>query len=194
LLGVGAFVLLAFWVNVLAATLAISGLLFYVLVYSLWLKRSTPQNIVIGGAAGAVPPLVGWAAVTHGIDLTAVYLFAIIFFWTPPHFWSLALRIRHDYARARVPMLPVVRGEREAKRQILWYTLILVAVSMMLFVTGSVGLLYLTGALLLGGGFIAFAVLNLYDRRLRWTRPLFDYSIAYLAVLFAVMVADRMLG
>jgi len=169
-------------------------LLFYVLVYSLWLKRSTPQNIVIGGAAGAVPPLVGWAAVTHGIDLTAVYLFAIIFFWTPPHFWSLALRIRHDYARARVPMLPVVRGEREAKRQILWYTLILVAVSLMLFVTGSVGLLYLVGALLLGGGFIAFAVLNLSDRRLRWTRPLFDYSIAYLAALFAVMVADRMLG
>ena len=193
-LGVGAFVLLAFWVNVLAATLAIAGLLFYVLVYSLWLKRSTPQNIVIGGAAGAVPPLVGWAAVTHGIDLTAVYLFAIIFFWTPPHFWSLALRIRHDYARARVPMLPVVRGEREAKRQILWYTLILVAVSLMLFVTGSVGLLYLVGALVLGGGFIAFAILNLSDRRLRWTRPLFDYSIAYLAALFAVMVADRMLG
>ena len=193
-LGVAAFVLLAFWVNVLAASLASAGLLFYVLVYSLWLKRSTPQNIVIGGAAGAVPPLVGWAAVTHGIDLTAVYLFAIIFFWTPPHFWSLALRIRKDYARARVPMLPVVRGEREAKRQILWYTLILVAVSLMLFVTGTVGLLYLAGALLLGGGFIVFAVLNLYDRRLRWTRALFDYSIAYLAVLFAVMVADRMLG
>ncbi len=193
-LGVAAFVLLAFWVNVLAATLAVAGLLFYVLVYTLWLKRSTPQNIVIGGAAGAVPPLVGWAAVTHGIDLTAIYLFAIIFFWTPPHFWSLALRIRQDYARARVPMLPVVRGEHEAKRQILWYTLILVAVSLMLFVTGTVGLLYLAGALPLGGGFIVLAVLNLYDRRLRWTRPLFDYSIAYLAVLFAVMVADRMVG
>ena len=194
ILGVVAFVVLAFWVNVLAATLAIAGLLFYVLVYTLWLKRSTPQNIVIGGAAGAVPPLVGWAAVTNGIDLTAVYLFAIIFFWTPPHFWSLALRIRQDYARAGLPMLPVVRGEHEAKRQILLYILILVAVSLMLFVTGTVGLLYLAGALLLGGGFIAFAVLNLRDRRLRWTRPLFDYSIAYLAVLFAVIVADRMLG
>ena len=193
-LGVAAFVLLAFWVNVLAATLAVSGLLFYVFVYTLWLKRSTAQNIVIGGAAGAVPPLVGWAAVTHSLDLTALYLFAIIFLWTPPHFWALALRIQRDYARVGVPMLPVVRGEHEAKRQILLYTVLLVAVTLMLFVTGALGALYLAGAAVLGGAFILFAVLNLRDRRRRWSRPLFDYSIAYLALLFGVMVADRMVG
>ncbi len=193
-LGSAAFVVLAFGVNGLAATLATAGLLFYVLVYSVWLKRSTPQNIVIGGAAGAVPPLVGWAAVTHGLDLTALYLFAIIFFWTPPHFWSLGLRIRADYARARVPMLPVVRGDREARWQILGYALVLVAVTLMLFATGAVGLLYLGGAALLGAGFVTFAVLNVRDRRLRWARPLFDYSILYLAVLFAVMVADRVIS
>ena len=193
-LGVGAFVLLAFWVNVLAATLAVSGLLFYVFVYTLWLKRSTPQNIVIGGAAGAVPPLVGWAAVTGSLDLTALYLFAIIFLWTPPHFWALALRIQRDYARVGIPMLPVVRGEHEAKRQILLYTLLLVAVTLMLFVTGALGALYLAGAAVLGCAFILFAVLNLRDRRRRWSRPLFDYSIAYLALLFGVMVADRMIG
>jgi protoheme IX farnesyltransferase len=190
-LGVASFLLLAFFVNLLAATLAITGLLFYVFVYTVWLKRATPQNIVIGGAAGAIPPLVGWAAVTNGLDLTAVYLFAIIFFWTPPHFWALALRIRPDYARAGVPMLPVVRGDGEARRQILWYTLILVAVTLMLFVTGALGLLYLVGALLLGAVFIAFALLNLLDRRLRWSRSLFNYSIAYLAAIFAVMVVDR---
>ena len=193
-LGVAAFLLLAFWVNVLAAMLAVSGLLFYVFVYTLWLKRSTAQNIVIGGAAGAVPPLVGWAAVTHSLDLTAIYLFAIIFLWTPPHFWALALRIQRDYARVGVPMLPVVRGEDEAKRQILLYTLLLVAVTLMLFVTGALGGLYLAGATILGGAFIAFAVLNLRDQRRRWSRPLFDYSIAYLALLFAVMVADRIVG
>ena len=193
-LGVLAFLLLAFWVNVLAATLAVSGLLFYVFVYTLWLKRSTAQNIVIGGAAGAVPPLVGWAAVTHSLDLTALYLFAIIFLWTPPHFWALALRIQRDYARVGVPMLPVVRGEKEAKRQILLYTLLLVAVTLMLFVSGAVGGLYLVGASLLGAAFIAFAILNLRDGKRRWSRPLFDYSIAYLALLFGVMVADRMVG
>ena len=193
-LGLISFLLLAFFVNVLAATLAVSALLFYVFVYTLWLKRSTAQNIVIGGAAGAIPPLVGWAAVTHSIDLTALYLFAIIFLWTPPHFWALALRIKGDYARVGVPMLPVVRGEAEAKRQILLYTLLLVAVTLMLAVTGVLGAIYLTGAALLGGAFILFAVLNLRDRRRRWSRPLFDYSIAYLALLFGVMVADRMIG
>ncbi len=191
-LGLVAFLILAFGVNVLAATLAVSGLLFYVFVYTLWLKRSTAQNIVIGGAAGAVPPLVGWAAVTHSIDLTALYLFAIIFLWTPPHFWALALRIQKDYARVGVPMLPVVRGEAEATWQILLYTLLLVAVTLMLAVTGALGLIYLAGAVLLGSAFVAFAVLNLRDRR--WSRPLFDYSIAYLALLFGVMVADRMIG
>src|SRR3989440_532877 len=142
-LGVAAFLVLAFWVNPLAATLAISGLLFYVLIYSLWLKRSTVQNIVIGGAAGAVPPMVGWAAVSHRLDLTAIYLFAVIFLWTPPHFWALALRLKGDYARAQIPMLPVVRGDAVARRQILLYTLVLVAVTLVVVVTGALGLLYL---------------------------------------------------
>ena len=193
-LGVSAFVLLAFWVNVLAATLAISGLLFYVFVYTLWLKRSTTQNIVIGGAAGAVPPLVGWAAVTNHLDLTALYLFAIIFLWTPPHFWALALRLRQDYARARVPMLPVVRGDLVARRQIVIYTAVLVGLSLVIVLSGALGRLYLVGAALLGGGFLALAVINWRGRRLRWSRWLFDYSIAYLALLFGVMVADRMVG
>jgi heme o synthase len=193
-LGLMAFVLLAFWVNVLAATLAISGLLFYVFVYTLWLKRSTVQNIVIGGAAGAVPPVVGWAAVTHRVDLTAVYLFAVIFLWTPPHFWALALRLRGDYARAKVPMLPVVHGEAAARRQIVGYTVILVAVTLAVVLTGVLGPIYLVGAALLGAGFIALALVNLLARRQRWSRVLFDYSIAYLGLLFAVMVADRMIG
>ncbi len=191
-LGVLAFLLLAFEVNVLAASLAVAGLLFYVLVYTLWLKRSTPQNIVIGGAAGAVPPLVGWAAVTHQLDLTAVYLFAIIVFWTPPHFWALALRTKADYARARIPMLPVVVGERQARWQILGYTLLLVAVTWMLFVTGSVGWIYLVGATGLGAGFVFLAGQTVRDRGVRWSRRLFDYSIIYLAVLFGVIVVDRM--
>jgi len=193
-LGLAAFLLLAFWVNGLAATLAISGLLFYVFVYTLWLKRSTVQNIVIGGAAGAVPPVVGWAAVTHRVDLTAIYLFAVIFLWTPPHFWALALRLKGDYARAQVPMLPVVRGEAAARRQILLYTLVLVAVTLTVVVTGALGLLYLAGAVVLGTVFIALAVANLRSRRQRWSRLLFDYSIAYLGLLFAAMVADRMVG
>jgi heme o synthase len=193
-LGVGAFVLLAFWVNVLAATLAITGLLFYVFVYTLWLKRSTTQNIVIGGAAGAVPPLVGWAAVTNSLDLTAIYLFAVIFLWTPPHFWALALRLRQDYARARVPMLPVVRGDGAARRQILVYTIALVAATVLIAFSGALGLIYLAGAAILGGGFIALAIANLRSRRQRWSRWLFDYSIGYLALLFALMVADRMVG
>jgi len=193
-LGVIAFLILAFGVNVLAATLALSALLFYVLVYTAWLKRSTAQNIVIGGAAGAMPPLVGWAAVTHSLDLTALYLFAIVFFWTPPHFWALALWLKGDYARARIPMLPVVVPEREARRLILWYTLVLVALSMMLFATRALGYLYLAGAVVLGAGFVAFALANLIDRGRRFARPLFDYSLAYLAVLFGVMVADRLIA
>src|SRR5438067_8543632 len=193
-LGAVAFLILAFGVNVLAATLALSALLFYVLVYTAWLKRSTAQNIVIGGAAGAMPPLVGWAAVTHSLDLTALYLFAIVFFWTPPHFWALALWLKGDYARARIPMLPVVVPEREARRLILLYTLVLVALSMMLFATRALGYLYLAGAVVLGAGFVAFALANLIDRRRRFARPLFDYSLAYLAVLFGVMVADRLIA
>src|SRR5207248_5135229 len=140
------FVLLAGTVNVLTAALALAGNLFYVLVYTRWLKRSTPQNIVIGGAAGAVPPLVGWAAATGNLTLPALALFAIVFFWTPPHFWALALLIRRDYEAARVPMLPVVRGERETTRQIVLYTVALIAITAVPFAAGTVGLGYLAAA------------------------------------------------
>jgi protoheme IX farnesyltransferase len=137
---------------------------------------------------------VGWAAVTHRVDLTAIYLFAIIFLWTPPHFWALALRLRGDYLRAGVPMLPVVRGESSARRQILAYTLVLVAATLAIVLTGVLGQLYLAGALLLGAVFIGLAIVNLRSPRRRWSRWLFDYSIAYLGLLFAVMVADRVVG
>ncbi len=192
LLGVVSVALLAWFVNGLAAALAAGAILFYVGVYTLWLKRSTPHNVVIGGAAGAVPPLVAWAAVTHRLDLTALYLFAIIFFWTPPHFWALALTARADYARARVPMLPVVSGEPATRRLILLYSVVLVVVTLLLFVTGALGLLYFGAALALGTAFIALAVQTLRDRGLRWARRLFSYSIAYLAVLFGAMVVDRL--
>jgi len=145
------FVLLASTVNVLTAALALAGNLFYVLVYTRWLKRSTPQNIVIGGAAGAVPPLVGWAAATGDLGVPALFLFLIVFFWTPPHFWALALLIRDNYAAAKVPMLPVVRGERETLRQIVAYTLVLIAVTLVPFLWGTLGLVYPAAALALGG-------------------------------------------
>ena len=136
--------------NLLAAALSLSGLLGYVFVYTLWLKRSTPQNIVIGGAAGAVPPLVAWAAVTGGLTGTPLYLFAIVFFWTPPHFWALSLLMKDEYARAGVPMLPVVRGERETRRQILLYTVLLYAVSQLPFCAGAFGATYLVASVVLG--------------------------------------------
>src|SRR5439155_19986541 len=151
------FVLLASTVNVLTAALALIGNLFYVLVYTRWLKRSTPQNIVIGGAAGAVPPLVGWAAATGDLALPALFLFLIVFFWTPPHFWALALLIKGDYEAARVPMLPVVRGERATVRQIVLYSVVLLGVTLVPFVWGTFGVLYLTAALALGGIFLVLA-------------------------------------
>jgi heme o synthase len=189
-LGICSFALLALTVNVLAASLALSGLLGYVLVYTVWLKRRTPQNIVIGGAAGAVPPLVAWAAVTGGLDGTALYLFAIVFFWTPPHFWSLSLLMKDEYARVGIPMLPVVRGEAETRRQILLYTLLLYAVTQLPFCAGGFGLAYLAASLLLGGAFIAGAVM--LDRRAdrRSALRLYLFSLAYLALLFGAMVAD----
>ncbi len=151
------FLVLAGGANLLAAGLGVGGALVYVLVYTAWLKRRTPQNIVIGGSAGAIPPLVGWAAVTGHVGAPALFMFAIIFFWTPPHFWALALLAKSEYARARVPMLPVVRGERETARQILLYTLLLLGVSLLPFAAGSFGWLYLGCALTLGGCFLAFA-------------------------------------
>jgi heme o synthase len=184
------FVLLASAVNVLTAALALVGNLFYVLVYTRWLKRSTPQNIVIGGAAGAVPPLVGWAAATGNLALPALWLFLIVFFWTPPHFWALALLLKENYAAARIPMLPVVRGERETTRQIVVYSLVLVAVTVAPVATGTFGWGYLAAALALGGAFVALALVL----RRAATRPhaarLFHYSLLYLAALFVAMAVD----
>jgi protoheme IX farnesyltransferase len=192
-LGALAFVVLVAFVNLLAATLAEVGLLFYVLVYTGYLKRSTPQNIVVGGAAGSIPPMVGWVAVTGRIDLLAIYLFAIVFFWTPPHFWALSLLTSTDYARANVPMLPVVVGEDETRRQILLYSLVLVAITAMLFASRSMGWLYLGSATLLGAGLIFQAIRLLRDGTPRRARQLFSYSNMYLALLFLAMAIDRII-
>lgn len=184
------FTLLASTVNLLTAALAFAGNLFYVLVYTRWLKRSTPQSIVVGGAAGAVPPLVGWAAATGDLTLPALFLFAIVFFWTPPHFWALALLIKRDYEAARIPMLPVVRGERETTRQILRYTLLLLAVTVVPFAAGWFGLLYLGTALALGAVFLAFAWALRRQTTPARASVLFHYSLLYLAVLFAAVAVD----
>jgi protoheme IX farnesyltransferase len=184
------FVLLAGAVNVLTATLALVGNLFYVLVYTRWLKRSTPQNIVIGGAAGAVPPLVGWAAATGNLTVPALLLFAIVFFWTPPHFWALALLIKRDYAAAGIPMLPVVRGERETVRQILLYSFVLVGVTVVPFLWGTLGLLYLVAALVLGGGFVWLAFGLARRTTPRRAALLFHSSLLYLALLFVAAALD----
>jgi heme o synthase len=192
-LGVASFVVLAVWVNLLAAVLAQVGLLFYVFVYTRWLKRTTPSNIVIGGAAGAVPPLVGWAAVTGEVSLLAVWLFAIVFFWTPPHFWALALLIKTEYEKARIPMLPVVRGEPETRRQILLYSLLLVAVTLCPFAFHLAGLFYLGTALLLGGVFVYFAV-RLHREGTRGAAlRLYLYSLLYLALVFVAVPVDSQL-
>jgi protoheme IX farnesyltransferase len=184
------FVLLASLVNVLAGALALVGNLFYVLVYTRWLKRSTPQNIVIGGAAGAVPPLVGWAAATGNLTLPALWLFLIVFFWTPPHFWALALLIRRDYEAARIPMLPVVRGVRETTRQIVLYTVVLVGVTLVPFVWGPLGLVYLVGALVLGGAFLWLALQLRARTTPRRAAALFHFSLLYLALLYVAMAVD----
>ena len=187
------FVLLASLVNVLAAVLALVGNLFYVLVYTRWLKRTTPQNIVIGGAAGAVPPLVGWAAVTGNLTLPALWLFLIVFFWTPPHFWALALLIRRDYEAARIPMLPVVRGARETTRQIVLYSLVLVAITVVPFFWGTVGFVYLGAALALGAAFLLLAMKLRRETTPRRASVLFHFSLLYLALLFAAMAVDPLL-
>jgi protoheme IX farnesyltransferase len=189
-----AFLLLALAVNITAALLALAGLLFYVLVYTMWLKRSTSQNIVIGGAAGAIPPLVGWAAVTGGVGPTAIFLFAVIFYWTPPHFWALALLIRSDYARAGVPMLPVVAGARRTREQIVLYTIILVVVTVLPLLAGSFGFVYAGGAGLLDAGLLVQSVVAVRSGTARSARHLYYYSIVYLALVFAVMAADRVVG
>jgi protoheme IX farnesyltransferase len=184
------FVLLASAVNVLTATLALAGNLFYVLVYTRWLKRSTPQNIVIGGAAGAVPPLVGWAAATGNLTLPALGLFLIVFLWTPPHFWALALLLRDHYAAARIPMLPVVRGVRATTRQIVLYSIVLVVATAVPFLGGTVGIGYLVAALGLGAVFLWLAVRLRRDTTPRRAAFLFHYSLLYLALVFVAMALD----
>ena len=191
-IGVVSFFVLLIWVNLLSAVLAVSAIVFYVLVYTVWLKRTSTQNIVIGGAAGAVPVLVGWAAATGRLDLTAWWLFFVIFLWTPPHFWALSLLISKDYARANIPMLPVVMGERETKKQILLYSLLLLAASLVLYGMRAMGIVYLIAAVALGGVLIYLAVRLLREQgTLRTARTLFWYSNLYLALIFAVMVIDR---
>jgi protoheme IX farnesyltransferase len=193
LLGCASVLLLALAVNPLAAALSLSGFLGYVCVYTLWLKRTTPQNIVIGGAAGAVPPLVAWAAVTGGLSGTALYLFAIVFFWTPPHFWALSLLMKDEYAKAGIPMLPVVRGEAETRRQILLYTVLLYAVTQLPFCAGGFGVDYLIPSMALGAGFIFCSLKLLRTAERRWALRTYLFSLAYLALLFLAMAIDAQL-
>src|SRR2546429_7787307 len=192
-LGIGSFLILTTFVNLLSALLACSAILFYIFVYTMWLKRSSAQNIVIGGAAGGVSRLVGWAAVTNSLTLPAIWLFAIIFYWTPPHFWALSLLIQKDYEKAHIPMLPVVKGEAETRRQILLYSLLLLAITLVLFAMGTMGYFYLVGAVILGGGLVYLAVRLWREQSKKWARTLFWYSNMYLAAIFTVMVLDRVI-
>jgi protoheme IX farnesyltransferase len=189
-LGVVAFAVMAFLVNLVAAFLTLVAMAFYVVVYTLLLKRSTPQNIVLGGAAGALPPVIGWSAVTGDITLPALVLFAIVFYWTPPHFWALSLRLRRDYQAAGVPMLPVVRGVPETTRQIALYTVLMVALTLAFFAVAHMGLVYLAGALLLGGLFLIQAMAMWREGTDRRAVRLYRYSISYLAALFGLIILD----
>ncbi|MFN2636596.1 MAG: heme o synthase [Gemmatimonadaceae bacterium] len=191
-LATGATFILAKFTNVLTAVLALAGFYFYVFVYTRWLKRTTPQNIVIGGAAGAFPPLVGWAAMTGAIDLTAVYLFLIVFYWTPPHFWALALLKQRDYGRAGIPMAPLVWGERETMRQMVWYNVILIALTLLPVAFGAFGVIYFSSAAVLGA-MLLFGVVRVSTSR-EWSSPawrVYKFSLLYLALLFVAMVVDR---
>jgi protoheme IX farnesyltransferase len=182
----------AMFTNVLTAALALGGFYFYVYVYTRWLKRTTPQNIVIGGAAGAFPPLVGWAAVTGRVDLAAVYLFAIVFYWTPPQFWALALLKQHDYDKAGIPMAPLVWGERETMMQMLWYALILIAITVLPVTFGAFGIVYAVSSLALGGTLL-WGIVRMM-RASEWTKEawwVYKYSLLYLALLFVAMVIDK---
>jgi heme o synthase len=193
-LAAGGFLFLQWSVNLLAAGLTIFAFAFYVLVYTLLLKRSTPLNIVIGGAAGAMPPVVGWAAVTGEVGVPALIMFAIVTAWTPPHFWALSLNYSSDYERAGVPMLPVVAGPRETTRQILLYSVLLVGVSLSLAVWGDAGWVYLAAASVLGAGFLWFALRLVRDAAARASAELFRYSIAYLALLFGAIALDALVS
>jgi heme o synthase len=192
-LGALATVQLAVTVNVLSALLALAGLLGYVVVYTIWLKPLTPQNIVIGGAAGAVPPLVGWAAATGGLQIEALYPFGIVFLWTPPHFWALSLLIKDDYARTGVPMLPVVKGEAATRRQIVVYSVILIAFTLLPVLTGFLGAIYAVTAVAVGAAFLVLALRLLREPSRQAALRLYLWSLVYLAVLFCAMAADRVI-
>lgn len=191
-LGVISFLLLWGTVNLLTAVLATAGYLFYVFIYTMWLKRSTTQNIVIGGAAGAVPPLVGWAAVTGALSPAAWIMFLIVFMWTPPHFWALALFRNEDYTRAKVPMLPVIHGEAVTKRQILLYAVLLIPTTALLWLTGRVGYWYLGLSTVIGLAYL-YSCIALFRERApeqKWAKKSFKWSLYYLALIFAVMAFD----
>lgn len=191
--------MLAQFVNVLAAGMALAGFYFYVFIYTRWLKRTSPQNIVIGGAAGAFPPLVGWAAVTGTLDLSALCLFLIVFYWTPPHFWALALLKQADYGRAGVPMAPLVWGEKETMHQMVWYTVILLAMTLLPVLYGAFGLFYFLSAVILGALLMigVLRIVRLAAAGAPWTGPawwVYKYSLLYLALLFVAMAIDRTIG
>jgi len=192
-LGVGAMAILAFLVNLLTAVLTFLSLIGYAVVYTVWLKRATSQNIVIGGAAGAAPPVLGWAAVTNGIDPNALLLFLIIFVWTPPHFWALAIARRDEYARAGIPMLPVTHGLAYTRLQVLLYTVLLVVVTLMPFLTRMSGLIYLAAALALNAGFLYYALALKITAREELPMRVFRFSVTYLMWLFAALLVDHYL-
>ncbi|MDB3954290.1 heme o synthase [Alphaproteobacteria bacterium] len=193
-LAIGSVTVMGLAVNIVAASLLALAILFYVFVYTVWLKRRTPQNIVIGGASGAFPPMIGWAAVTGSVGVESLVLFAMIFFWTPPHFWALALYRSGDYEKAGVPMLPVVAGQRETKRQMLLYTLLLLPLALAPTFMGIAGWLYGGVAAVMGVLFCMTALAVWYDESDRAPKRMFGFSIFYLFVLFALMIADRTVG
>jgi protoheme IX farnesyltransferase len=193
LLGVSAMSILAFLVNLLTAALTFLSLIGYAVIYTVWLKRATSQNIVIGGAAGAAPPVLGWAAVTNGIDPNALLLFLIIFVWTPPHFWALAIARRDEYAHAGIPMLPVTHGVAHTRLQVLLYTVLLVVVTMMPFLTRMSGLIYLAAALVLNAGFLYYALALKISARAELPMRVFHFSVTYLMWLFAALLVDHYL-
>jgi protoheme IX farnesyltransferase len=189
-LGFSAVGVLTYLVNPLAALMAICGHAYYVVIYTMWLKRRTPHNIVIGGGAGAFPALIGWAAVTGSLSLTAWIIFAIVFLWTPPHFWALALYKDVEYHKANIPMMPNVRGKRVTKMQMLIYMLLLLGATTLLAVVGNMGIIYLAASVLLGAGFTYCCIRTAFDSSDKWAKRTFAYSILYLALLFGAMSAD----
>jgi heme o synthase len=190
-LGLGGLAVLVLFVNALTAALTFASLIGYAVVYTVYLKRATPQNIVIGGAAGAAPPVLGWVAVTNSVDPHALLLFLIIFTWTPPHFWALAIARRLDYERADIPMLPVTHGEEITKSFVVYYTILLILVTVLPSITGMTGLFYTFGALLLGGGFLYYALKLKFDTRQDLPMTTFRYSIWYLMALFSFLLIDH---